>query len=156
MPATLQWYVRTAMLYIAAAMALGVLYQVDAVTRWFGLPRYVITIHVHLALVGGVIQMIMGVGLWMFPLTVPIERRLPYREGLAWLTYGVYNAGLLGRFAAEWCFAATAAPLWGWLTVLCGLMQAAGFAMFLYHAWWLRLSRRAQHSTHAPAGEKRT
>lgn len=144
MPATLQWYVRTAMLYIAAAMVLGVLYQVDQVTHWMGYSRYLITVHLHLALVGGVIQMIMGIGLWMLPLTVPIDRRLQYKEGLAWLTYGLFNAGLLGRFAAESRFQATGEAAWGWLTVATGVMQLGAFGIFLYHAWSLRLSRRTQ------------
>ncbi|HEX7926064.1 MAG TPA: hypothetical protein VF678_00645 [bacterium] len=144
MPATLQWYVRTAMLYIAAAMVLGVLYQVDQVTRWFGSSRYLITIHLHLALVGGVIQIIMGIGLWMLPLTVPIDRRLQYKERLAWLTYGLFNAGLLGRFVAESRFQATGDAAWGWVTVATGVMQFVAFGIFLYHAWSLRLSRRAQ------------
>jgi hypothetical protein len=144
MPATLQWYVRAAMLYIAAAMALGVLYEFDQVTGRLGLPRIVLVMHTHLALVGGVIQMIMGVALWMFPLTQPIERRLAYREGLAWLTFILFNAGLLGRFAAEWAFQATGAGAWGALAVLTGLMQMAAFGIFLYHAWSLRLSRRSQ------------
>jgi hypothetical protein len=144
MPTTLQWYVRTAMLYIAAALVLGVLYQLDQVTHWFNYSRYLITVHAHLALVGGVIQMIMGVALWMFPLTVPLERRLQYREGLAWLTYGLFNAGLLGRFVAEARFQQTGSAAWGYLTVATGTMQAAAFAIFLYHAWSLRLSKRAQ------------
>ncbi len=144
MPTTLQWYVRTAMLYIAAAMVLGVLYEVDQVTHWFGYSPYLIVVHSHLALVGGVIQMIMGVGLWMFPLTVPIDRRLQYREGLAWLTYGLYNGGLLGRLGAEYAFRTTGSGLWGALAILTGAMQLAAFAIFLYHAWSLRLSKRAQ------------
>ncbi len=147
MPATLQWYVRTAMLYIAAAMVLAVLYQADQVTHWFNYSPYLIVVHSHLALVGGVIQMIMGVGLWMFPLTVPVERRLQYREGLAWLTYGLFNAGLLGRFVAESQFRGSGSLVWGTLTVVTGLMQLAGFAIFLYHAWSLRLSKRARQNS---------
>jgi hypothetical protein len=146
MPPTLQWYVRTAMVYIAAAMLLAVLYQLDQVTHWFHYSPYLIVVHSHLALVGGVIQMIMGVGLWMFPLTVPIDRRLQYREGLAWLTYALFNGGLLARFAAEWQFRATGSALWGAVTVVTGAMQFAAFAIFLYHAWSLRLSKRAQQS----------
>lgn len=143
MPTTLQWYVRAAMLYIAAAMLLAVLYQLDQVTHWLGYSPYLIVVHSHLALVGGVIQMIMGVGLWMFPLTVPIERRLPYRERLAWFTFALYNGGLLARFPAEWQFRATGSRAWGALTVVTGLMQLVAFGIFLYHAWSLRLSRRA-------------
>ncbi|HUJ76978.1 MAG TPA: hypothetical protein VL359_19085, partial [bacterium] len=109
MPHTVLWYARTALLYLVAAFALGVWYQL---AQWLpGLPSspYLIVVHTHLALVGGVVQMIMGVGLWMFPLKVPVTERLPYREGLAWLTYGLFNGGLLGRFIVEALFRSTGA-----------------------------------------------
>ena len=142
MPTTILWYVRTALLYILAAMVLGVAYQLDLWLGWFGWGRYVVTVHTHLALVGGVILMIMGVGLWMFPLTQPIDRRLPFREPLAWATYALFNAGLLGRFVVEYAFRRYGGDLWGALTVLTGVMQVAAVLVFVYHLWSLRLSRR--------------
>lgn len=82
MPRTIQWYVRTALFYLVAASVLGVWYQLELWKPVFGLEPYLIVVHTHLALMGGVIQMILGVGLWMFPLTIPVEQRLQFKEGL--------------------------------------------------------------------------
>lgn len=146
MPTTIQWYVRTALLYLFASAALGVLYQLDLWLRPFGFTAYVIVIHTHLALMGGVVQMIMGVALWMFPLTQPIETRLPFREGLAWSAYALFNGGLLGRFVVESIFRTQAEGVtrnWaGGLTVLTGLMQLVAMGLFIWHLWSLRTSRR--------------
>lgn len=53
MPTTIQWYVRTALLYLLASAVLGVVYQADLWLGWFGWSRYVVTVHAHLALMGG-------------------------------------------------------------------------------------------------------
>jgi hypothetical protein len=146
MPPTIQWYVRTALLYIVVSAALGVWYQIEQWHPVFGVQPYLIVVHTHLALMGGVIQMIMGVALWMFPLTVPIEQRLPFRPGLAWTIYALFNGGLLGRFVVEWAFRSGHGSVYGALTVLTGLMQLAALLVFVWHLWSLRTSRRAQAS----------
>lgn len=146
MPPVIQWTVRTALLHLVLAFAIGAAYQADQWLHWAGMAPYWIVVHVHLALVGGVIQMIMGVGLWMFPLTLPLEARLQFRPVLAWLTYGLLNGGLLGRFACEAAYRATHSGVFGALTVLTGLMQLAALAVFAWHVWSLRLSRRAAAS----------
>jgi len=146
MPSVLKWTVRTALLNLVLAFVIGAAYQADQWLHWWQLSPYWIVIHVHLALVGGVIQMIMGVGLWMFPLTLPVEARLPYRPVLAWLTYGLLNCGLVGRFAFEAAFRATGRDGFGALTVLTALMQLAAVATFAWHVWSLRVSRRAAAS----------
>jgi hypothetical protein len=144
MPTTIQWYVRTALLYLLASTVLGVLYQLDLWRHTFGFTPYLIVVHSHLALMGGVVQMIMGVGLWMFPLTLPIDQRLQFREGLAWSAYLLFNGGLLGRFVVEYLFRLRGGDVYGALTVLTGIMQVAALAVFIIHLWSLRLSRRAQ------------
>lgn len=144
MPTTIQWYVRTALLYLLASATLGVLYQANLWLGWFAWTGYVVTVHAHLALMGGVVQMIMGVALWMFPLTVPIEQRLQFKERLAWTTYVLFNGGLLGRFFVESAFRTEGGDLYGALTVLTGIVQLAAMLVFVFHLWSLRLSRRAQ------------
>jgi len=148
MPPVIQWHVRTALLNLVLAFGIGAVYQADQWLHWLGLSPYWIVVHVHLALVGGVVQMIVGVGLWMFPLTLPIGQRLQFRPGLAWLTYGLFNGGLLGRFVCEAAFRQTGLDVFGALTALTGLMQLAALGVFAFHVWSLRRSRR----TDAQAG----
>ena len=143
MPTPIAWTVRTALLYLLLSAALGVWYQFELWHPVFGADRYLIVIHVHLALMGGVVQMIMGVALWMFPLVAPIERRLPFRPALAWIMYALFNGGLLGCFAAEWAFRHGGGEVYGALTVLTGLLQLGAMGTFVYHLWRLRPSRRS-------------
>lgn len=143
MPPVIQWYVRTALLSLVASFAIGAAYQSDQWLHWANLSPYWIVVHVHLALVGGVVQMIMGVGLWMFPLTVPLPERLQFKPRLAWVTYALFNGGLLGRFVCEAAFRATHSDALGALTFATGLMQLAAVGVFVYHAWSLRRARRA-------------
>lgn len=149
MPPVIRWYVRAALLHLLAAILIGVAYQADQWLHWADLSPYWIVIHVHLALVGGVLQMIMGVGLWMFPLLAPIERRLPFRPPLAWTTFALFNGGLVGRFGAEMAFRGTHSGGYGALTVATGLMQLAAVLVFVYHVWALRPSRRSQAAAEA-------
>ena len=142
MPLTIQWYVRTALAYLLVSSALGVAYQIELWRPVFGLTSYTIVVHSHLALMGGVVQMIMGVGLWMFPLTVPIEHRMQFKPALAWATYLLFNGGLLGRFVAEGLFRTHGGDVLGALTVLTGFMQFAAMIIFVFHLWSLRPARR--------------
>ncbi len=142
MPTTIRWYVRTALLYLLVSSALGVWYQLELWHPVFGAHPYLIVVHVHLALMGGVVQMIMGVALWMFPLMAPIDQRLSFRPGLAWTTYALFNGGLLGRFVVEGLFRGGHGPPYGALTVGSGLLQLAALVTFVYHLWRLRPSRR--------------
>lgn len=142
MPVTIQWYVRTALLYILASAVLGVLYQLDLWLHPFGFHPYVITVHVHLALMGGVIQMIMGVALWMFPLTTPMEERLHFRLLPAWTAFGLFNVGLLGRFFVEYRYRLEGGDLYGGLTFFTGVLQIAALVVFIAHLWSLRRAKR--------------
>ena len=146
MPPVLQWTVRTAVLNLVLAFVIGAVYQTDQWLHWWQLDPYWIVVHVHLALVGGVIQMIMGVGLWMFPLTVPLEARLQFRPVLAWTTYVLLNAGLLGRVVFEFAYRTTGRNKFGGLTVVSAMMQLASLGVFAWHVWSLRVSRRAAAS----------
>ena len=142
MPVTTQWYVRTALLYLLASAALGVAWQLDQWRGVFGFGPYVRVVHTHLALMGGVVQMIMGVALWMFPQAQPIERRFPFRQTLAWTAYGLFNGGLLGRFVVEAAFRSGGGDVYGALTFLTGLMQLGAMLVFIAHLWALRTSKR--------------
>lgn len=86
--------------------------------------------------------MIMSVGLWMFPLTVPMEHRMKFKPALAWATYRLFKGGLLERFVAKGLFRPGGGDVLGALTVLTGIPQFAAMIIFVFHPWPLRLARR--------------
>lgn len=132
------------MLYIVAAFAIGVWYQVELWRPVFGPHPYWLVLRTHLASVGGVIQMIMGMGLWMFPLTAPVERCLTTSaRGWPGSPGRCSTAGRWPASGVEFWLRRTGSDVAGALTVLTGLMQLAALLIFIWHLWSLRLSRRS-------------
>jgi len=125
MPAVTRWAVRTALVYLVAALGLGV---VAAAAPASGLGPTT----VHLLVVGWLTQLIFGVAFWMFPKREPSNARL--RERLAWAAYGLLNAGLVLRAAVEPLVARGYEPL-GPLLVASALCQWLAAVAFVADTW---------------------
>lgn len=95
MPRLTRWFIRTGLVFLVVALALGVLRAMPGGGAWLpaAWPSYV-----HLLTVGWLTQLIFGVAYWMFP-TDPAPRAWTTR--LAWWSYGLLNAGLVARLALE-------------------------------------------------------
>ena len=123
----MRWMIRSSLVYLLTGMLFGLLiylgYRVPALA-WCQRLR---TVHVHLILVGGVIQMIMGVALWMFPRR-PDAPHWPTRAQ-GWTLYALFNAGTVVRaISGPWQLTSLA----GYLVGLGGIaLQLAGVALFL-------------------------
>ena len=148
MPRTVRWFVRAALLHLLGAVLLGLLMQLGRWRSEFDLSPhlYLRVIHTHMALMGGVVQMILGVAMWMFPQTQPPARRLPFREGWAFTAFWLFNGGLWLRFVFEALHGAGAGSHFAGLAVLTTLMQLAGMGIVAAHLWSLRPHRRDQNS----------
>lgn len=126
-------YIKTALVFLAAGLALG-LYLVVAefVLRRFP-PHLVITAHVHLLLVGFLVMLVMGVATWMFPRLPAADRRGEGR--LAEAAYWTITAATVLRAAAE-LGAAAGGPMWlRPLVALGGVGQAAAVFLFIVAIW---------------------
>jgi hypothetical protein len=84
---------RASLLYLAWGFTLGGLLLWDK-----GMPlgppiRLLTPLHVEVALVGWVLELVMGTAYWIFPRfgMTPAQRG---REDLAWLAFGLVNVGL--------------------------------------------------------------
>lgn len=82
--------------------------------------------HIHLILIGGVIQLIMGVALWMFPR--PAGRQLTDRAG--WLLYYVFNVATVIRTVTTPFYMKSATLFW--LTVIASAVQVCAIAYFVW------------------------
>jgi hypothetical protein len=139
MPPLTRWFIKTALLYFVAALALGAAMQVRALVAALPPLGVVWPGYVHLLTVGWVTQLIIGVAYWLFPR--PDRSRPPPSEALGWAAYTSLNAGLLLRLAAEPAAALDPATPLRWLLPLSGLLQlgaACGFALLL----WPRIKAR--------------
>ena len=98
MPPLTRWLVKAALLYLIAALVLGVAMQLPVAGRYPVLavlwPTYL-----HVLVVGWLTQLIFGVAYWLFP-RYSAERPRG-SERLGWATFVLLNAGLLLRIVGE-------------------------------------------------------
>lgn len=120
MPPLSRWYIKGALLYLVAALLLGVL----AVTG----PTYV-----HLLVVGWITQMIFGVAYWMFPKYAPESPR--GNNAIAVATFVLLNVGLLLRVVVEPVRAWRPELLPGWLLVVAAIAQWLAGVGFAVNTW---------------------
>ena len=96
MPFLSRLYVKTALVYLVLALALGVL---SASGTMAGITARLWPSFVHLLVLGWLTQLIFGVAYWLFP---RFERESPY--GPSWYLIAAYpllNVGLVLRVVAE-------------------------------------------------------
>jgi hypothetical protein len=136
MPRITRIFIKTALAYFVAAMVLGLLLAVRPLLpnqSWLGFLGGVWPVYWHLFMLGWVTQLIIGVAYWMFP---RFSRAQPRgRNGLAWTTYTLLNAGLLLRAIAEPQLMRPPAALWGVLVAIAALLQWGGGMAFVANTW---------------------
>ncbi|MBV6397128.1 MAG: hypothetical protein HFACDABA_02733 [Anaerolineales bacterium] len=126
MPPLTRTFIKTAMLYFALALALGIALALNAGPGLF-------PVYIHLLVFGWLTQLIFGVIYWMFP---KYSTQLPRGHAwLGWLTYGALNAGLLLRALAEPMQAARPDSLSGALLVVSALLQWLAGIAFIVNTW---------------------
>ena len=125
MPRLSQWFIRTALLYLMASLALGVAHASPGAEGLLPWPTYV-----HLLVLGWLTQLIFGVSHWMFPRHRAVALR--WSEWLGWATYGCLNAGLMLRVVAESGMLITWRSEW---FVAAALLQLAAGWGFVLTTW---------------------
>jgi hypothetical protein len=94
-----RWMIKTSLIYLFLGVLIGLLTFLSSrlpELAWISSWR---TVHVHLILVGSVIQIIMGVALWMFPRRKEAPGWTTEREGMP--LYLGFNAGTVVRSLFE-------------------------------------------------------
>jgi len=125
-------YVRTALLWLVIAMALGL---AQAFAGWRGGPGWLIAMRAtvwHMLAVGWLNQLIWGVAHWMFPAASREQPR-------GWLApaaaaYALLNVGLLLRVVAEPMLLEGGGG-WGAVLAVGGVLQWLAALGFVLHIW---------------------
>jgi hypothetical protein len=132
-PPLSRWYVKLAMMYLVAGLAVGAL---QALQKPLHLPSlFAVTgpAYMHMLVVGWITQMIFGVAYWMFPkFTAEIPRG---SNSVAIATFALLNTGLLLRVVVEPTLAWRPDALPGWLLAVAGLLQALAGIGFAINTW---------------------
>ena len=133
MPALTRWYIKTSLLYLIAALVIGVL-LVGATP--LGLPPEIGSlspVFFHLLMVGWVTELIFGVVYWMFP---KVSRENPRGNlQIAWGTYIALNVGLLLRAVGEPMASLTGSAGWDMALVISAVLQWVAGMAFIASTW---------------------
>ena len=133
MPPLTRWYVKTAILYLVAALLFGAILAGGGVMPLPAFLTLAAPAQVHLFVVGWLTQLIFGIAYWMFPKASAEQPR--GNDALAVFTYVALNVGLLARAVAEPWHALSAGSGSGLLLVVSGLLQWLAGLGFAVHAW---------------------
>ena len=129
-------YVKTAIAFLLAGLAIGG-WMVVRRELWLRAPTaYEVSAHTHALLVGFIMMMILGVALWLFPRPGRGDTR--YRPRMAEAAYWLVTLGTAGRTLGELLRPTVPSLALRWAVVLCSLAQIAGIALF-FHTVWARI-----------------
>ena len=133
MPRLTRWYIRSAFIYLAAALLLAALLALPNQVNLPPFMRAMNPAYFHLFLVGWVTQMIFGVIYWMFPI---ITRSRPRGDArLGWASYALLNVGLLLRVVGEPWHSVRPDAGFGWLLAASALLQWLAAVIFVMLSW---------------------
>lgn len=133
MPTLTRWFLKSALVYLVAALLVGLLLAARAVITLPAIFSGFGPVYFHLFMVGWVTQLIFGVVYWLFPKHSHEQPR--GREELGWLTYGLLNTGLLLRVIGEPLNAIQPDQIWGWLLAMSALIQWLAGLVFVVNTW---------------------
>jgi hypothetical protein len=135
MPRLSRWFLKTAFIYLAIGLAIGVLLAGQSL---WTLPKFVSALYpayIHLLTVGWLTLLIFGVAFWMFP-KYSLEQ--PHgNEKPSWAAYFLINIGLILRILTE-PFISQYRSGWAFLLVVSAFLQWAG-GMALITSLWKRV-----------------
>lgn len=143
-------YIKTAIGFLGIGLAIGVWLIIERDL----LGRYPTPLessaHTHALLVGFVMEMILGVALWLFPR--PAKEDVRYSPRLAELAYWLVTVGTAGRVAGELTRGYYDSRTLHIAIVLLGIAQALGLVVF-FQTMWSRI-RPLGSAAREKAGER--
>lgn len=133
MHALVRRYIKTAVAFLVAGLAIGG--WMIARRELGGRPpdAYEVSAHTHAIFVGFVMMMILGVALWLFPRPEKDDTR--YRPALVALAYWLLTVGTAVRVVGELLRTTSDAGWLRWAIVLSGFSQIAGCLVFFLTMW---------------------
>lgn len=126
-------FIKTGIIFLAAGLILGIymLARRELVGAW---PNpYLVSAHTHALLVGFVMFLILGVGLWLFPRPEKGDDR--YRPERVEAAYWILMPSTGARFISEAARGWVDAPWLGWVVLAGGVGQAVGIGVYFWTMW---------------------
>jgi hypothetical protein len=130
MPVEARWLIKTALLHLAAGLALALVRAGQSAGLVPGTAAALWLPQLHLLTVGWLTQLIFGVACWLFPAPGDAATASPT---LVWTAYGALNLGLLLRLGAEPAVLPEAVRAWGLLAS--AALQWGASLLLVAHVW---------------------
>lgn len=143
-------YIKTAIGFLMAGLAIGAWMIVQREIRQQYPGPYEVSAHTHAIFVGFVMMMIMGVALWLFPRPERTDTR--YRPALAGAAYWCVTVGTGARVVGELLRVSVSGTWLRWSVVASGFLQIVGIALF-FATMWSRIRAVGSQAREA-AGER--
>lgn len=125
MPRLSCWFLRSAFIHLILGFTFGSLILIQKGIPFNPKIWVLLPAHIELVLFGWTVQLIMGVGFWIFPRF----RRKRGNERFAWFAFGLINLGL-------WLTVLNSIFIGSTLITFGGrLAELAGITAFVLHAW---------------------
>lgn len=126
-------YIKTAVVFLISGVLIGVWLLVRRELYGAYATPFETSAHTHALLVGFVMEMILGVALWLFPR--PERGDMRYKPWMAELAYWLLTIGTAVRVVAELIRPTVSFIGLRWLIVVCGIAQAVALVLFFYTMW---------------------
>ena len=133
MPTLTRWYLKSALVWLAAAGIVGAAAALSPLLRLPPVLTALRPVYVHVLMVGWVTQLIFGIAHWMFP--KPAAARAERGERLGWLTWLALNGGLALRVVAEPVAAGHPGGAAAWFLALSAVLQLLAGWLFVAATW---------------------
>lgn len=127
MPRLSVWAIRAALVYLGIGFTVGGLMLFNKGVALDSSLWRLWPLHIELMLVGWTMQLAMAMAFWILPRLQRLERY--GNTALAWLAFGLLNAGMLAVMAGEW-FGTPA-----WLSVAGRGVELAAVVAFAAYIW---------------------
>jgi len=88
------WFVRTSLCHLACGFAIGALMLANKGLLFAAWPWSLRGAHIEMLLMGWMVQMVMGVAIWIFP-RFGMRQTSPDGAVTAWLAFGLLNSGVV-------------------------------------------------------------
>lgn len=130
-PRKSRWLIKTALVHLAAALALGVVRAGQSAGLFPGSAAPLWLPQLHLLTVGWLTQLIFGVAFWLFP--APARQGPDHLEPVIWIGYAILNLGLVLRLVAEPTLLPPTFRPWGVLSS--AALQWIASLLFVVYFW---------------------
>ena len=126
-------FIKTAIAFLAAGVALGVWMLVGRELLGRAPHPYLASAHAHAVQVGFVMFLILGVALWLFPRPDKDDTR--YTPGRVEGAWWILTLSTAARFAGEVARAWSGDRWLAWTVAAGGVGQAAGLLLYFWTMW---------------------